>query len=440
MSMFKSHPLRDDLIAELHARPPLPLVAPAMVSYLAFLHAENSREREAEHLARLGVRLGQTLDARTAHHLVVDGGAFVLKWERHNEFSSYTFSTGRISGGNALEPVSAEWLGEIPGQLIAATHIKVVDAESSDPEHLLEEGQEKGPLTVSSHVGGGAATVQTDFQLHDGFTCFTLIDQSLGPQRTGRTVQRLLEIEIYRVMALLAFPVAKEVGRLLNRAEGDLARLIDRMGVAQSPEDERSVLTDLTHLAGEIEHSVASTTFRFGASAAYYRLVQQRVAELKEARVSGLPTIKGFMQRRLAPALATCETIASRQADLSARIARTSQLLRTRVDLELERQNQELLTQMNRRARLQLRLQETVEGLSVVAITYYASQLVQYVSKGVKPLLPWISSDVVTAVSIPLIAGFVALGLRRMRRELAHEAGETRNTGHQDGSIGRGTR
>ena len=127
------------------------------------------------------------------------------------------------------------------------------------------------------------------------------------------------------------------------------------------------------------------------------------------------------MERRLAPAIATCATIARRQEDLSGRIARNSQLLRTRVDVELERQNQELLAQMNRRARIQLRLQETVEGLSVVAITYYASQLVNYVAKGAKDYIAPATPEVVTAISIPLIAGLVALGLRRLRRAVAAE-------------------
>ena len=129
------------------------------------------------------------------------------------------------------------------------------------------------------------------------------------------------------------------------------------------------------------------------------------------------------MERRLAPAINTCATIARRQEDLSSRIARNSQLLRTRVDIELERQNQELLAQMNRRAKIQLRLQETVEGLSVVAITYYASQLVSYVAKGAKDFITPATPELITALSIPLIAGFVFMGMRRMRRLLSQEEG-----------------
>ena len=95
--------------------------------------------------------------------------------------------------------------------------------------------------------------------------------------------------------------------------------------------------------------------------------MERRIAELREGRVEGMPTLREFVERRLLPAMKTCETVARMQEGLSARISRASELLRTRVDIELERQNQELLAQMNRRAKLQLRLQETVEGLSVVA-------------------------------------------------------------------------
>jgi uncharacterized membrane-anchored protein len=183
------------------------------------------------------------------------------------------------------------------------------------------------------------------------------------------------------------------------------------------------VLVRLSRLAAEVERSVARTTFRFGAAGAYYRLVRQRIDDLREQRLPGFSPIGEFMDRRLVPAIDTCTSIARRQDDISGRIARNSQLLRTRVDIEIERQNQELLAQMNRRAKIQLHLQETVEGLSVVAITYYASQLVNYVAKGAKDFIAPATPEVLTALSIPVIAGLVFMGLRRMRKLLSKEEG-----------------
>ncbi len=433
MSLFTQHPLRHALNDEVHARPPVPLTTPEYVSYLAFLHDEGSAQREIEHLAALleqvglAEHAGLTEHATSSGHLFVDAGSFRLKWERHNEFSSYTFfrhiEAGDADEDNALLKLPAAWRKDIPGLLITATHIELRGTAEVPPDSVLKQASPHGETMVAAGVAEGAAWVITDFHIHDGFSRYLLLDNGLTPRQAGRMVQRLVEIETYRVMALLAFPVAKDVGRLLSRAEDELADLMDGLGQARSSEDDRAMLGRLTRLAAEIERSVARTTFRFGAAAAYYRLVQQRIEDMREVRLGGFPSFREFMERRLVPAINTCATIARRQEDLSGRIARNSQLLRTRVDIELERQNQELLAQMNRRAKIQLRLQETVEGLSVVAITYYASQLVNYVAKGAKDFITPATPELITALSIPLIAGFVFMGMRRMRTLLSKEEG-----------------
>lgn len=425
MSQFEEYPLRKILHDEIHARPPIPLDAPECVTYLAFLHGEGSVGREDVHLRLLAQQMGLAEPALESGHAVLEAPDFRLKWQRHNEFSSYAFfhrlSVADEADPNALLAVPTAWRNAIPGQLIVATHVVVRPLAGTDPDALIDELAANGQTLVATQIADGAGWVMTDFQLHDGFSRFTVLDDKLTRRQAGRMVQRLCEIETYRLMALLAFPVAKEVGRLISRAEDALADLMDDMGSARNPDDERGVLTKLTRLAADIERSVAKTTFRFGAAAAYYRLVQQRIDELRERRITGYPTISEFMERRLAPAINTCATIARRQEDLSGRIARNSQLLRTRVDIELERQNQELLAQMSNRVRLQLRLQETVEGLSIVAITYYASQLVNYLAKGVKDMLP-LSPEGITAASIPVIALLVHLAAKRTRRMLEHDA------------------
>ena len=311
-------------------------------------------------------------------------------------------------------------MAAIPGRLIVATQVELLPAMERSPESVLATVSPSGRQVVASRILDGKAWVFTDFKIDNGFSRFLLLDAGMTQRQTGRTVQRLVELETYRVMALMGLPVAKEVSSWLHAAEKQLAELMDRIGQATTPDDERAVLASLSKLAASVEHSVARTTFRFGASHAYHGLVTQRIAELREERIPGLPTVDEFMRRRLLPAMATCEAISRRQEELSGRVARNSQLLRTRVDIELERQNQELLSQMNHRARLQLRLQETVEGLSVVVLTYYGSQLVQYLAKGTKEL-HHVSPDVVTAISIPIIAAVVAWGTHRMRKRLAAE-------------------
>ena len=421
------HPLRQTLNDELHARPPVPMHSPEAVTYLAFLHHDGSAGREPRHITELATRLGLPEPTTESGHVFIDAGEFRFKWERHNEFSSYTFfrksQGGELADDFALQVVPADWRSNIPGQLITATHVLVRPSSEVGPEALVAKHLAGTTQMVVSKISHGAGWVFTDFRITEGFSRFLVVNDSLTPRQVGRTVQRLVEIETYRVIALLSFPVAKQVARLLSRAEDELADLVHRMSRTETSEGEHKVLGRLTKLAGDVEQSVAKHTYRFGAGAAYYGLVRARIEELREIRVTGFPTLREFMERRLTPAMDTCATIARRQEDLSGRIARNAQLLRTRVEVELERQNQQLLEQMNRRAKLQLRLQETVEGLSVVAITYYGSQLVNYVVKGFEPQRLPATPETITAIAIPVIAGLVFLSLRRMRKRLAAENG-----------------
>ena len=428
LSELQEHPLRQRLNNEFHARPPVPLVGAMLVSHLVFKHSAEKAAAARDNLGKLcQSHVCSAIESSDAH-LMIDTGAFRMRWELHTEFSSYTFFRPLASGeelhpdATAFDAVHPEWISGIPGKLIVATHVELRSTEEISPDSILASLTPNGRTMVAARAADNAAWIFTDFKIDNGFSRFLVLNAGLTQRQTGRTVQRLVEIETYRMMALLGLPVAKEVGRWLYDGEKQLADMMDRIGQARSAQDERDILAALSTLAAEVEHSVARTTFRFGASRAYHALVMQRIEELRETRISGLPTFYEFMQRRLLPAMNTCEAISRRQEELSARVARNSQLLRTRVDIELERQNQELLGQMNRRAKLQLHLQEAVEGLSVVVLTYYGSQLVQYIAKGTKEL-HHLNTDVITAVSIPVIAGVVAWGTRRMRRKLAAEEG-----------------
>ena len=429
LAEITEHPLRHRLNNEFHARPPIPVAGAVLVSHLVFKHSASVVDAARAHLASLCQ--GHVCNAidRSDNHVMVETGAFRMRWELHTEFSSYSFFRDLAPGetlspeATAFDAVQPDWLQGIPGKLMVACHVEVRPESEVDPQSILAGLSPDGRTMVAARVAEDNAWIFTDFKISNGFSRFLVINAGMTQRQTGRTIQRLVEIETYRMMALLGLPVAKEVGHWLYRGEKALAELMDGIGEARTPDDERAVLATLSHLAAEVEHSVARTTFRFGASRAYHGLIMQRIGELREKRIPGLPTFHEFMERRLLPAMNTCAAISRRQDELSSRVARSSQLLRARVDVELERQNQELLTQMNRRARLQLRLQETVEGLSVVVLTYYGSQLVQYLAKGTKE---WhhLSPDVLTAGSIPLIAALVAWGTHRMHKKLAAEAGE----------------
>lgn len=424
---LRDHPLRAVLNAEVHSRPFAKLQSPERISHLALLSGEGAAERERRHVTGLCESRGVAGPSADANHFYCDLGAFRLKWERHTEFSTYTFFVaGPFSGGpfagRAIERAPREWLAELPGDVLVAVHLELLPASAPAPDAAALQTVYGHDSINGSLVSGAAAAVWMDFRVQDdGFARILLHDVSLKPRQAGRLVQRLLEIETYRMMALLAFPVAKRHSAGLAVVGERLTGITGRLIGIEDVESERLLLDELMTLSSEIEDVAAATTYRFSAARAYYALVLRRVEELREQRVEGLQTLSEFVDRRLAPAMRTCEAVAERLETLSRRVARASQLLRARVDIQLEAQNRDLLESMNRRVRLQLRLQQTVEGLSVAAITYYLASLVGYLAKGAKAFGVTLDPEVATAAAIPVLALAVWYGLHRLHRLLRRE-------------------
>ena len=99
---------------------------------------------------------------------------------------------------------------------------------------------------------------------------------------------------------------------------------------------------------------------------------------------------------------------------LSERISRTSALLRTRVDIATEAQNQLLLEKLTRGQEMQLRLQTTVEGLSIMAISYYAVSPLLYASKALHAAGLPVNAEMATGALIPLVLWAVWRTTRRI--------------------------
>jgi uncharacterized membrane-anchored protein len=417
------YPQRAELNDEVHARPPDRLLPPQRISSLALLSDVHERENERAHVAQLAALRGAPAPAAGSSHYSADFGDFRLKWERHTEFSRYVFIADGVGPGDdpfvetALARVPGDWLGGLRGRVIFAAHVAYLPGtdEAPNPEQLSAE-MFSGNALIGSLIGGGAAAAFTDFRIHaDNFSRVLVIGRSLRPLQAGRMIQRILEIDTYRLMALLALPTARELVPFLTRAENDLAQITSRL-LGTADEDEEALLGRLTRLAAEIETREAASHYRFGAAAAYYDLVRRRIDELREERIEGLQTFREFTERRLAPAMNTCRGVAARERALSERVSRATQLLSTRVDVEREQQNRALLASMDRRAKLQLRLQMTVERLSIAAVTYYVVALVGLAARGIVPFVPGLQPDIVMALSIPVVVLAAALGVRSIRR------------------------
>jgi uncharacterized membrane-anchored protein len=416
------HPWRAVLTEELHARPYAVVAAPARLFHLALVTGEAPADVERRRLGALCDDLRAAPPPHNASHFAARFPGFELTWERHTEFSTYTFVLppgGDRPFARALRAdLPSAWIDGLAGQTIAAVHAEILDQAVPLPDAAALERVFGGANIVGGLAAGGHARLWTDFHLDaDGTVRLLLQDAGMSARQTGRMAQRLLEIHTYCMMALLALPLAREVGPAVSRMERELSDIAQTLKAVAEPDDEQAQLKRLSTLAAEVESLAARTPYRFGAARAYHTLVARRIEELREQRIEGQQTIGEFMERRLAPAMRTCETMQRRLDSLSERVARASEMLRTRVDVTLAAQNRDLLASMDRRARLQLRLQRTVEGLSVAAITYYAVGLVSYLTQGIGAAGLHVPKEIVVALAVPVLAGIAWLGLRRLHKK-----------------------
>lgn len=409
---------RRELHNEVHARPPARVRLPALIVYVAVLNEGVTREQEWTHLRQLPGHADLTLARLQGNFLRLRCDHFTVKWERHTEFTRYSIVQAlpaHAQWGAELPELAqhaatgTEWLRGLPGQTMAAIHLGMVSADMDVAELIpmaqawLGEGAVLASRMGNTTEGLPHSCILTHFRIgDDGFERMVVVaPEGTTEARAGRISQRLLELETYRLMALRGLPVAKNLSAMLSAAESQLADitgLLERKG-----ESDQALLDLLVALAASIERATAEHGFRFSATRAYDSLVSQRLTELRERPISGTQTLGEFMQRRLSPAMATVQATEKRLASLAERVSRTSALLRTRVDIATEAQNQVLLEKLTRGQELQLRLQVTVEGLSMAAISYYVVSLLLYAFKGMKASGVPIHPEMAAALLLPLV-------------------------------------
>jgi len=423
---LEPHPLRAAVLGEVHARPFTPIATPARVLLFGFQTSGEQAKADRTALQRFCETRGLTAPKSDEKHHRVCIGTTMLRWEQHSEFTTYTWELPADSGAAPFHPVASSLASPMgllpqPGPLLAAIdlHLVAERGERIAPERVFD----RASLAVAEN-SDGTALYATDFKFDPaGFVRILVVDRSLGLERAGALVQRVLELETYRTFALLGLPEAQRLGPSISRIEKRLAEVTEEMQITLDLADNRHLLDELTALAAELEAGATGSLYRFGASRAYYEIVNLRLQTIGERKVGGLPTWSAFLARRMAPAMRTCVTTEERQANLSRKLARAANLLRTRVDVALEQQNQDLLQTMNARTRMQLRLQATVEGLSVAAITYYVVGLFGYLVKGAHDSGALrIEPSYVTAAFVPFALAAIWLVVRRIRkRNIASE-------------------
>ncbi len=426
MSPITDHPLRYALANELHARPFPSLETPCHAVFLALKPeinaASRDRELDRQHLLALLDRFGAQHPQPGATHYFGPIGRHMLKWENHTEFVTYTVFTEGLTerpfDANIFEVFPDDWLEAAPGTRVTSALIRVEQYSGEEQQVVDRVSEWFVPESLAcSSVLDNSAVVATDFRIDSsGHLRFALFAQpDTGSRRMGRIVQRLTEIEIYKSMSMLGLPRARELSDRMARIDAKLSTFVGAMSAGDdSPEQ---TLHELLEVSTELENLLAQSSFRFSATAAYEAIVNQRIKVLREERFRKGQTFSEFMMRRYDPAMRTVKSTERRLQSMTERAIRAGDLLRTRVDVERSAQNQELLESMDRRADLQLRLQHTVEGLSVVAISYYAVSLLGYfLTPGAK--LVGIGKPWLTAALVPLVVIGVWMMVRRIRKQL----------------------
>ncbi len=422
MPPIEDHPLRYQLANELHARPFPSLQPPCRAIYLAIKQpmdaAARAREADLAHLTALLDRYGAPHPQPGATHYSGAIGQNVLKWEQHTEFVTYTV----FMPGLGERPFDAsdhavfpdDWLSAAPGSRVTSATIRVVERPDDDAiSEMINDWFVPESLAVSRVIDDDAV-VAGDFRIdpagHLRFAVFSR--DAVGSRRIGRIVQRLCEIETYKSMSMLGFSRVKQIGPRMGEIDAELSRLMSEMTGGAGREE--TTLQSLLAVSAELESLSAQTAFRLGATGAYEAIVGQRISVLREERFEGRQTFGEFMMRRYDPAMRTVKSAEGRMRAMAERASRAAELLRTRVEVGRSAQNQALLESMNQRAELQLKLQRTVEGLSVVAISYYAVSLAQYLLYPLAEAFDVSKGMLTAAITLPVV-GLVWLGIKRIR-------------------------
>ena len=445
------HPDRKQLHEEVHARPPIALWPNERVLSQSFLLDAKSRQTQMEWIQKLSIALGIPNDRERDHSfkmltLAPEPERVLIKWELHGEFATIaaiTHNPVKITGpllGSRLaieksldkifQDLGCPTIVEAGGQRISALDLaferRPLFAEAQEVSAIFSGNTVLGSYILSSKK----AQLWTDLRLdEDGFISYFIPHDILGSRQAGRVARAIAEAETYRMAAMIAFPVAKSLSMPLRTAESELAELSKNISQLQTEpgvhtEKDGQFLGELSHLASRAEQWISGYGLRFTAAEAYSQLLSKNLFELAESPIPGVQSLSEFMDRRFQPAMGTCIWTQRRLKELSDRISRTTQTLRTRIEFVNEEQTQKLLASMDQRARLQLRLQETVESLSVLVLTYYAVSLLAYVAKGGKEAGLSIHPEIVAAIAAPVVA-IIFLFISKRRRKRSVEMGKS---------------
>lgn len=411
---------------ELHTRPFPVIKGKVKISNMSFHHSksdltEQNIHNEIAHITELCTSYGLKGPNKNSRHFYQKFSTFELRWERHSEFSSYSFLVKPkheiFFSKPAINSIPTEWVNSISGKLISALHLEAQHYPKTETTIRNIKPFFEQHRLIGSTLRNKQASIWSAMRLHqDNFNRILLLSENINQCQNGRIIRTLLELESYRNMVLLAYPLAQDISAKVNDIEIQLANLLEKSD--NENHTEKVQLSALSTMAATLAKLIATSRYRFDAAIAYYQIVQSRFDELQEEKIEGLQTFNAFIERRLSPALRTIEAAKYRLDDIAKRIDRASDFLRTKINLVIEEQNQALLTSMNKRAQIQLNLQQTVEGLSVIVVTYYLLALTQYILNAVTIFGIVINVPIIIAILLPVYLILIWLFSLKIKKKI----------------------
>lgn len=410
------HPLRRQVVGEMHLRRWPAIHAPTRILQVLRLVSPEERAGQRAMLENLpiGGRLNQSDNPRHAEGELGPGISFV--WEQHSEACGITLF---MHEPHADPAQALAWIERFPGQAIRATRIHVVENQAQARDLLPQMGFVGSDL-VSCMIGASGVRLWSDFRIGaEGLGIALVSTNGAAPADLARLLQRFQELGNYRNLALMGLPMAQAYWPRLDAAEATLRQLAADVANPDTTDD--ALLERVSVLSLDLMSLSTETHYRMSATAAYAQLVEERLAGLMPRAIPGHPSLEDFTQRRLLPAIRTTQAYSRRLEDLTERAAHFTSLLRTRVETRIENQNGRLLRSMERSSSLQLRLQQLVEGLSVVALSYYGISLIGYMLKAAEHRFEHFPAAEIMGVMVPLVVVGMWMGLHRMKARVLGE-------------------
>ena len=427
---------------ELHARPYIKLGNNLRTFHFAYLIKENDEKKSWNYLDKFLRKFNfQKLPNEVSKYWVAEGKDLTVRYECHTEFISLTLiypnkienkNKPKLFDENFLNLLPIDFLENFPGDHFLSTWIEMAPSNFNFKPIDIEEFFYHDNFAGSNVAEDGANVFmsfksdRTDF-LGSGFRRVFIQNKNLRTRRTGRLLQRIVELETYQVLSLLGLPQVRQETLNLSNLEKQITEITKSVSkTAKKNLNKKSIaypdyqkdLNELSYVVAKIEEIDSSSNYRLSATAAYYKLVEQRIQDLREERLESFQTNYEFLSRRLQPAIRTTEAFSRRLESLAIRAQRADNLVRTQIEMGVQIQNKNLLESMELRARAQLRLQETVESLSIVAITYYIVGLLSTLVDPINFDKFFISKTVFLALCVPIILALIWYIAKMVRKKI----------------------